>query len=159
MIMKLKAAWKYAIFGVGILLIPILIFSVSTFNARPACFVSQGQTVVKWKDEYWPCNQWWNIRCLWPIHRKHTTYKITIKQGVPMREANGTPIVVAGGKIRTWEVYDSTAWNGLENYPGLKNTYQNYEPVAKNEYVVMVETRYRLFHNVEATLRICTQKP
>ncbi len=74
-----------------------------------------------------------------------------------MRDEKGLPIIVANGKTRKWAVYDSTAWNGFENYPSQKRRYPDYEPIAENEFVVLVETRYRLFHNVEATLRICIE--
>ena len=75
-----------------------------------------------------------------------------------MRDENGDPIPAASGKIRTWAVYDSAAWNDFENQPRLKNRYPDYEPIAENEFVVLVETRYRLFNNVEANLRICTKE-
>jgi hypothetical protein len=65
---------------------------------------------------------------------------------------------MADGKIRKWTVYDAASWNRIEKSPAQKNRFPGYEPVATNEYVVLVETRYRLFHNVEAGLRICTQK-
>ena len=69
------------------------------------------------------------------------------------------PIPMGDGKAMKWTVYDSTAWNRLEKHPAQKSRFPDYEPIADNEYVVLVETRYRLFHNVEVTLRICTEKP
>ena len=156
--MKIKAAWKYAIFLMGIALIAMA--TSSLFKAEPNCLASQGQTVVKWKDMYWfPCKYSWNGYCIWPIRRKHSTYKVTVNEGIPLRDEKGLPIAIAGGKTRKWTVYDSTAWNGLEKYPSQKSRYPDYEPIADNEYVVLVETRYSLFHKVEATLRICTEKP
>jgi len=155
MIMKIKAAWKYAIILVGITLTAIAAVSLPLFRAEPDCFASQGQTVVKWKDQYWPCKHWWSIRC----RRKHGTYKVTVNEGIPVHNENGMPIPMAGGKIRNWTVYDSTTWNGLEDFSAKKIRYPDYEPIADNEYIVVVETRYRLFHQVEATLRICTQTP
>ncbi len=156
--MKTKAAWKYVIFLIGIALIAIMVSSL--FKTEPDCGTSQGQTVVKWKDMYWfPCKLTWNGYCIWPIRRKHSTYKVTVNEGVPIRDEKGLLIIVADGKIRKWTAYDSTAWNGLENYPSQKSRYLDYEPIAENEYVVLVETRYMLFHNVEDTLRICVEKP
>lgn len=153
--MKIKAAWKFGVFVVGITLTVIAASTIPSLKAEPDCFASQGQTVVKWKDQYWPCQNWWSIRC----RRKHSTYKVTVNEGISLRDENGIPVVIAGGKIRKWAVYDSTAWNGMEKYSWERKRYPDYQPVAENEYVVIVETRYRLFHNVEANLRICTQKP
>jgi hypothetical protein len=81
-----------------------------------------------------------------------------VKEGTPVRDEDGAPILIAGGKIRKWSVYDSTAWNGFENQPRQKNRYPDYEPIADNEYVVLVETRYRLFNKIEDSLRICTHE-
>lgn len=152
--MKIKPALKY-IFAVGITLTAIVTISASLSKTGPDCFASQGQTVVKWKDQTWPCRHWWSLRC----RRKHSTYKVTLQDGIPLRDENGTPIVMASGKIRNWAVYDSTVWNGMDQNSWQRQSYPDYEPIADNEYVVLVETRYRLFHNVEANLRICTQKP
>jgi hypothetical protein len=158
--MNLKAAWKYSIFTAGIALTAIVLFSSPISQLEPECLASEGQTVVRWKDMYWyPCKYSWRGICVWPIRRKHISYKVTVTEGIPVRDEDGAPIPVAGGKRRTWSVYDSATWNGFENQPRQKNRYPDYEPIADNEFVVMVETRYRLFHNVEATLRICTQKP
>lgn len=76
-----------------------------------------------------------------------------------MRDERGRPIPVAGGKIRKWETYDSITWNELEKHRSGWKRVDDYEPIAENEYVVLVETRYRLLYNVQANLRICTQKP
>jgi hypothetical protein len=158
--MNLKTTWKPSIFTAGIALTAIMLFSSAWSKVEPECFASEGQTVVRWKDMYWyPCKYSWNGICFWPIRRKHITFKVTVKEGSPVRDEEGAPIPVAGGKTRTWSVYDSAAWNGFENQPRLKNRYPDYEPIADNEYVVLVETRYRLFNQVEDNLRICTQKP
>ena len=159
--MNLKAALKYALLTAGISLTAIAsLASPLSVKTAAECYVSEGQTVVKWKDMYWfPCKYSWNGYCIWPLRRKHTTYKVTVNRGNPVLNEKGTPTVVASGKIRNWTVYDSTAWNGIETDPREKKRYPDYESIAENEYVVLVETRYRLFHNVEANLRICTQKP
>ncbi len=158
-LMKIKAAWKYAVFFVGVALTAIVAYSL-WFKGESDCVAAQEQTVVQWKDMYWfPCKYSWNEHCIWPIRRRHITYKVTINEGIPLRDEKGMPIPMGDGKIREWTVYDSAAWNGLEKYPSQKSRYPDYEPIAANEYVVLVETRYRWFHNVEATLRICTEKP
>lgn len=159
--MKIKAASKYIIFFVGIILTAIVTSSLPLFKAEVEsdCLATQGQTVVKWKDMYWfPCKYSWNGHCIWPIRRKHITYKVTVSQGIPVRNEKGMPLAIAGGKTRNWTVYDSTVWNQIENDPSQKARYPDYEPIAEDEYVVLVETRYRFFYNVEATLRICMQK-
>lgn len=158
--MKNTTARKYAKILVGIILAAIASTSAPLFKAGPDCFVSQGQTVVKWKDMYWfPCKYSWNGLCIWPIRRRHSTYKVTVTEGFPVRDEKGRPIPIASGEKKKWAVYDSTNWNALENFPVAKRRYPDYEPIAENEYVVLVETRYRLFHDVESTLRICTQRP
>ena len=122
------------------------------------CIASSNQTVVKWKSMNFYCRFSWKGICFWPPFRhKHVTYKVTIKDGVPVRDKNNKVIPIAHGKIRNWEVFDSTAWNKIADSPRQLARYSNYEPVAPNEYVVMVETRYRLFNDVESTLRICVQ--
>lgn len=105
-----------------------------------------------------PREMWMGI-CLWPIEHKHTTYKVTVAEGNAVCDQHGNVISTADGEIRKWGVYNSINWNALEKDPVEKRKYPNYEPVADNEYVVEVETRYRLFHKVESTLRICTQMP
>jgi len=157
--MKTKAAWKYTFFAAGITLAAIMTFSSSLRRAEPDCIASQGQTIVKWKDQYWQCRHWWSPYCIWPIRRKHRTYKITVSEGIPVRNEKGMPVPVASGKIRAWTIYDAAAWNELEKRPAEKKRYQDYERIADNEYVVVVETRYWLFHDVEANLRLCLQKP
>jgi len=157
--MNFKAAWKYTIFTAGITLTAIVILASPWSQAKSDCFASEGQTVVRWKDMFWhPCKYSWKGICLWPIRRKHITYKVTVNEGTAVRDENGDPIAVASGKIQNWAVYDSTAWNGLEEKPREKNRYPEYEPIADNEYVVLVETRYRLFNKVEGNLRICTRE-
>ena len=109
---------------------------------------------------YWfPCKLSWKGICFWPIRRKHITYKVTLNEGTPLLDESGKPIPVATGKVRDWLVYSAEAWNAIENNTVEKNRYPNYEQIAFNEYVVMVETRYRLFNDVESTLGICLQQP
>ena len=158
--MKNKAAWKYAILLAGITFTIIVVALPSLLKTDPDCLSAQGQTVVKWKDMDWPpCRYSWSGHCIWPVHRIHSTYKVTVNEGVPLRDKNGMPIPIARGKIMKWLVYDSATWNGFDASPRQRNKYPGYEPIADNEYVVTVETRYRLFHNVEDTLRLCIQKP
>lgn len=158
--MNIKAVYKWAILAAGITLAAVLAFVLPWPRVRPECFTSRGQTVVRWKNLYYGwCSRSWNGYCLWPISRPHSTYKITVHEGTPLLNEKGQVIPVAGGKVRTWEIYDSTAWNGFENRPSRWKRFPDYEPIADNEYVVVVETRYRLFHNVEANLRLCTKKP
>jgi hypothetical protein len=156
--MKNKTVWQFAKILIGIILTTIVTSSVPLYKAESECSASQGQTVVRWKDMYWfPCKYSWKGFCLWPIQRRHITYKVTITEGLPVRNQNGKVISIANGKGRKWTVYDSNDWNALENLPVTKNRFLGYEPIADNEYVVIVETRYLLFHNVEASLQICTQ--
>ena len=155
--MKIEPAWKY-IFAAGITLTAIVTVSASLFKPDPTCYTSEGQTVVRWKSMYYgSCRLAWNGNCIWPIHRPHNTYKVTVNEGVPVRNENGQLFPVAEGKIRKWQVYDSTLWNSLGNKASRWRRIPDYEPIAENDYVVEVETRYWLFHNVEANLRICTQ--
>jgi hypothetical protein len=156
--MKNKTTWQSIKFLMGLILTAIIGSSIPLFKTEPDCIASQGQTVVKWKDMYWfPCKYSWNGFCLWPIRRRHKTYKVTVTEGLPVLDENGKAIPIASGKRKQWAIYDSNAWNVLVNIPIEKNRYPDYEPIADNEYVVIVETRYKLFHNVEANLRICTQ--
>jgi hypothetical protein len=157
--MKMKITWKHMIIALGIILTTIVSFSFSQPNPEPDCLASPQQSVVRWKDQYWPCRRWWSIRCMWPIRRRHTTYKITVPDGVALRNENGMPIVIASGKIRDWRTYDAAEWNQIADDPRERRGYPDYEPIAENEYVAIVQTRYRLFHDVEANLRICTQMP
>lgn len=156
--MKNRINWRYANILIWFILTATLGAFIPLFKSEPDCIASEGQTVVKWKDMYWfPCTYSWNELCLWPIRRKHITYKVTVTEGIPVRDNKGKVIPIANGKRRDWQTYDSVDWNAIENSPVEKNRYPDYEPIADNEYVVMVETRYRLFHKVEANLKICTQ--
>lgn len=96
--------------------------------------------------------------CILPIIRRHVSYKVTVTEGIPLRDSHGNVIPETNGERRDWLTYDSTAWNTLRN-DSFWNRYINYEPIAADEYVVMVQTRYRLFNNVVSTLGICTQQP
>ena len=128
-------------------------------SSADSCYVSPNQTVVEWKYLYWfTCRLSWKGICFWPPQRKHATYKITLNEDIPVRGENGRPIPVAKGKVRDWFVYDAQAWNALANRSRGKR-YIDYEQIAPNEYVVEVETRYRLFNDVVATLRLCTEQP
>jgi hypothetical protein len=133
----------------------------STLDLESECSPASEQTVVQWIDMYWyPCKLSWLGVCIWPpFRRRHITYKVTVNDGIPFRDENNQVIPVANGKIRNWEVFDSTAWNQIVDSPRQLARYPDYEPIASNEYVVMVETRYRLFNDVEATLGICIQQP
>jgi hypothetical protein len=125
------------------------------------CYVSPGQTVVEWKSTYQaPCrHSIWGI-CIWPLPHKHVTYKVTVDDGIPLLSRRGTVIAaIDGEEKRSWLTYDQTSWNALEDNPSGKISYLDFEPIASNEYVVMVETRYRLFSNVDTTLGICIQQP
>jgi hypothetical protein len=151
--MNIKAAWKYSILTVGMAITAVVILSSPWSKA--ACSASEGQAVVRWKEESWPCRHWWSLRC----RRSHRTYKVTLNEGTPLLDKNGRPLPIAGGKIRKWMVYDSVVWNRIGEKPRQRDRYPDYEPIAENEYVVIVETRYWLFHKVEDNLRLCTQKP
>ena len=156
--MKSKTGLRYIKILTGVILMATLGSFIPLLESESDCTTSERQQVIRWKDMYWfPCKYAWNGVCVWPIRRKHITYKVTVTEGIPIRNDEGKVIPIAGGKIRDWQTYDSLAWNALENIPVEKNRYPDYEPIADNEYVVMVETRYRLFHKVEANLRICTQ--
>ena len=125
------------------------------------CSPSSEQTIVKWKYKQWfPCKlSLWGI-CLWPpLHRKHYTYKVTVhdEDSIPLRDEWYGIIPIAKGKIRDWFVYDATIWNNIADSPRQLARYPDFEPIAPNEYVVLVETRYRWFNDVESTLRICVQ--
>jgi len=158
--MKTKTIWKYPIFLIGIILTAIVVsFVIPLLNAEPDCIPSGKQTVVRWKNMYWfPCKYSWNGFCLWPIRRKHITYKVTIIEGSPVRDDKGKASPIASGKRKQWTVYDSTDWNSIENNPIQKKRYPDYEPIADNEYVVLIETRYILFNHVESTVQICIQQ-
>lgn len=156
--MRTETALKYVIFPAGIALTvaatAFLLLSRNTFD----CSISQNQVVVRWKDQHYPaCRRTWRGYCLWPFHRKHSTYKVTINDGIPIRDEDGNAIAVAAGKIRAWWTFDAATWNGFQNEHRRLRQFPDYEPIADNEIVVLVETRYRLLHNVEDTLRICVQ--
>ena len=122
------------------------------------CSKPVDQTVVEWKHEFgFPCKLSWRGICFWPLRRMHISYKVTLNGGSAVLNDQGMPIPIARGKVRNWSVYDAQSWNTMENNPRTKRRYPDYEKIASNEYVVLVETRYRLFNNVESTLRICAQ--
>ena len=133
--------------------------SSPTLNFESECSSVSEQTVVEWISMYWfPCRLSWNGICIWPaFRRRHITYKVTVNEGIPVRNEKSRPVAIANGEIRDWLVYDSTAWNKLPDHPREFARYPDYEPIAPNEYIVMVETRYRWFNDVESTLRICVQ--
>lgn len=108
---------------------------------------------------WFSCKLGWKWICFWPLGRSHVTYKVTLNKGTPLLNESGKAIAVARRKVKTWQVYDAEDWNAIENKPREKKRYPDYEPIASNEYVVMVQTRYRLFNDVESTLRICVQEP
>jgi hypothetical protein len=125
------------------------------------CYVSPGQTVVKWKSgtTHERCRESIAGICVWPISHRHVTYKVTVNDGIPLQTRWGKIIpAINGEQMRGWLTYDATSWNALENNPFNEYHYSDFEPIASNEYVVMVETRYRLFNDVTSTLGICTQQ-
>jgi len=124
------------------------------------CYVSPGQSVVEWKSgtTHQRCRESIAGICVWPIQHKHVTYKVTVNDGVPIRARWGRVIPAIDEQMMGWETYDSTSWNRLENNPYGRYEYSDFEPIDTNEYVVMVQTRYRLFNDVESTLGICTQQ-
>jgi len=123
------------------------------------CYVSPDQTVVEWKSSTYQegCRTSIVGICVWPIPHKHTTYKVTVKDGTPLQTADGKVVAATNGEERNWLTYDANSWNALENKPFIKNVYTDFEPIASDEYVVMVETRYRLFSDVDTSLGICIQ--
>ena len=133
----------------------------STFDQESECSATSDQTIVEWKDMYWfSCKLSWHGICIWPpFRRRHVTFKVTLNGEIPIRDEKNSPIVIANGKRKNWLVYDSTSWNQIAESPRHLARYPEYEPILPNEYVVMVETRYRLFNDVESTLEICTQLP
>ncbi len=135
-------------------------------SGRPAgtCYVSPNETITPWKGTFYTrCYIRFGSMCLWPIAREHLTYKITINDGsTPMRDARGSVIAATNSIIRSdWLTYDANSWNALANarHGYFQNRYDDYQTIAPDEYVVMVQTRYRLFNNVDSTLGICVQKP
>jgi hypothetical protein len=149
--------WHVAAIIVGVFLVIGVVTSVYPSTKQSECESSPNQTIVKWKDMYWfPCQYSWNGHCIWPIRRKHTTYKITLLEGSPLRDKRGNVIPVAKGMIKDWTVIDQAHWNAIADNPKEFNRYVDYEPIEANEYVVLIETRYLLFNNVESTVRICT---
>ena len=125
------------------------------------CYVSPGQKVVEWKSSTYKtsCSISFLGICVWPISHRHVTYKVTVDGGgVPLRTRWGRIIpAINGEEQRSWLTYDASTWNALATNPVGKYQYSDFEPIASNEYVVMVQTRYRLFNNVDSTLGICTQ--
>jgi len=122
-----------------------------------ACISGSEQTVIHWVDMRWfSCRLSLFGICIWPpLLHNHATYKVTINNGVPLLDEHNQPIAIANGKTRNWTVYDSNRWNNIANSPRRLARFPGYKPIEPNEYVVMVETRYRLFNDVESTLRIC----
>lgn len=159
LVMASKNVNKYISVILAAIFSALVTSSIPLFSAKPACSTSSGQTVVKWKSMYWfPCKYLWNGICLWPLQRRHSTYKVTVSEGIPLHDENGKAIPIASGVKKKWVIYDSTEWNAFENHPAVKRKFPDYERIADNEFVVVVETRYKLFHDVESTLRICTQE-
>ena len=124
------------------------------------CYVSPEQTVVEWKSSTYKERCWRSIAgiCVWPIPHRHITYKVTLDAGIPLRTTRGSVIpAINGEEIRNWLTFDSNSWNNIKNNRFGRYEFSDFEPIASNEYVVMVETRYRLFNDVDSTLGICTQ--
>ena len=137
-------------------------YSFYTVFQNNQCYVSPSETVVQWKGTYQaPCKLNMGGVCVWPIPHEHLTYKITIPDGsIPVRSRRGNVYAAIDGNVQyDWQTYDASSWNAFENDLYGQNTFNDYQPIASNEYVVMVETRYRLFNNVDSTLGICVEKP
>jgi hypothetical protein len=128
-------------------------------QSENACYVSPDQTVVEWKSTYFArCRVRLDSLCVWPIPHKHVTYKVTINDGEALRNHRGYVIAAVNGEEQpSWGTYNAAEWNALEFSP--RNRFIDFETIAANEYVVMVQTRYRLFNDVESTLGICIQQP
>jgi hypothetical protein len=151
--------WHYLILLSCVALVIIITSSIQPTADEPECTISPNQTIAKWKDMYWfPCQYSWNGNCIWPIRRKHTTYKVTLLEGSPLRDDRGNVVPVAKGKVKDWTVIDQEHWNAIAENPREKNRYLDFEPIAENEFVILIETRYLLFNDVESTVRICTTK-
>ncbi len=125
---------------------------------RETCTVSDEQTVVRWKSTYRVrCELSIAAYCVWPLPYSHVTYKVTAGDSVPLRNRSGKVIAAVRGQRRRWLTYDAAAWNALER-SSRGPRYIDFEPINTSEYVVMVETRYRLFEDVESTLGVCVEE-
>jgi hypothetical protein len=133
-----------------------------TSNLPNQCYVSPGQKVVEWKSSttQGSCRILIMGICIWPIPHRHVTYKVTVDDGIPLRTRWGRVIPAINGEEKLgWLTYDANSWNALPNksFRRYGYVYDNFEPIAPDEYVVMVETRYRWFSNVDTSLGICVQ--
>ena len=149
-----------ALLGFGSVFAYYLYENEQAQNPSIQCYVSPGQTVVEWKTGTYQtrCRISIGEICVWPFSRKHYTYKVTVNNGIPLRSENGTLVPATSGiEHRGWKSYDSAAWNTIQSNPFEEYQYSDFQTIAPNEYVVMVETRYRLFYDVESTLGICIQ--
>jgi hypothetical protein len=156
-----KSILMAAVIWIAILVLSPTFSSLdNSAQLKDECFVSPGQTVVEWKSvDKTRCRHSVAGICVWPIPHRHVTYKVTVSDGVALRNRHGNVIPAINGEMkRYWLTYDSTAWNALEDNP-FGDRYTDFEPIAANEYVVMVQTRYRLFNDVDSTLGICMQQP
>jgi len=142
-----------------ILSIPLTLHRMFSQSGN-SCYVSPNQTVVEWKGTYYAhCRMSLEGLCVWPFSHKHITYKVTIDEGIPLRDHRGGVVPATNGEKRnSWLTYDSESWNALEFDP-WNDYYIDFDTIAPNEYIVMVETRYRLFNDVGSTLGICMQQP
>ena len=162
--MKIQSSQKYSkimlAFAAGIMLLAASPLKAPAQNAIP-CYVPADETVVRWKTEYTrPCEYAAFGICIWPIRHPHVTYKVTVNSGTPLRDEKGHVIAATEGEQQPdWGTYDSNDWNMIRDIPFQRVRFPGYQGIGDNEYVVMVETRYRLFHNVEKTLGICIQQP
>ena len=131
-----------------------------TSNLPSQCYVSPGQKVVEWKSASYRTGCGLSVAgiCVWPIPHKHVTYKVTVNDGIPLQTTDGKVIAATNGEERNWLTYDSKSWNAIPNKRFERYIYSDFQPIASNEYVVMVQTRYRLFNDVDSTLGICIQQ-
>ena len=166
-----KTKQRRIFMAIGALILIALFLEISPSRAESAevnvsqsvkdCFISKEQNVVEWSFYYYEyCQYAWNGNCLWPIRRKHFTYKVTLlNESVPLRNHNEKVIASTSGKMQQWSTFDAEEWNFIKFSPFEFAKYPDHESIAKNEYVVGVTTRYKWFNDVEATLGICVQQP
>ncbi len=137
---------------------PLLIGNVQTSND---CYVSPEQTVEAWSHYYYEhCEYAFQGICIWPLRRRHFTYKVTLPSGdIPQLDHSDRIQAAIDGKKLSWTTFDSETWNFIEYSPFEINKYPNYKTIQEDEIVVGVPTRYKWLNDVEAALGICVQEP
>ena len=133
---------------------------IGNVQTKKECYVSPEQTVEAWSYFYYElCEYAIKGVCLWPIRRKHFTYKVTLQNGdIPQLDHYDRIQAAVNSKGQNWSTFDSEAWNFIEYSPFEITKYPNHRTTAENEIVVSVTTRYKWFNDVEATLGICVQE-